>query len=321
MDGASKNKQENIPNCQETQPEEKLDVENTNQQNSDATGLPTLLLLGNAGAGKSTLLAQLGGNFDSGAKFRRGFTKDVSEALVKVNGKDMRLIDVPGLFEPNNKETQFNAKQLNKALRQTKYNYRLYFVLKAGNRGPDDPEMVMMSKISECVRNADGSQMSFGVIVNQIPSGEIETMYKHLAEDNFRSMFDALEIPGFTFNIKIDSVLMLPFDELGLVQHRFRDKLAEEIRKHPASAIKLEKDISFCNNDLKRYQTALLGTVAKAFSESRALADSINDFTGGILGTSTDAGVFTQTFNDFVFVCDPMADKLDHEWPGEENTA
>ncbi|KAI9241270.1 MAG: hypothetical protein BYD32DRAFT_458071 [Podila humilis] len=169
---------------------------------------------------------------------RRGFTKDISEELVKVNGKDVRLIDVPGLFEPSNKETQINAQKLNEAL-SLGHSYRIYFVLKAGNRGPDDSEMVMMSKISECVWKSDGSQMSFGVIANQVPSDKVEDMYKDLAKDNFRSIFDGLSIPRFTFDINIDSVIMLSYEELGLEQNRFRDTLAEEVLKHPAAAIRL----------------------------------------------------------------------------------
>ncbi|KAF9372826.1 hypothetical protein CPB97_000990 [Podila verticillata] len=323
IDGASEVKQENTF---------EENGKNTNQKNGNPpcsdhpTGPPTLLLLGNAGAGKSTLLAQLGGKFDSGAKFRKGFTKDVSAEVVKVYGKDVKvqgkdvkvygkdvlLIDVPGLFEPSNKETQFNAQKLNEAL-SLEHSYRIYFVLKAGNRGPDDSEMVMMSKISECVRKADGSQMSFGVIVNQIPTGEVETMYKQLAKDNFRDMFEALEIPGFTFDITIDSVIMLPFDELGLEQNKFRDTLAEEILKHPAAAIKLVQDISFCNNDLKRYHTALLGTVGKAFSES-----ALVDFTNGYTGVVSDT---TRKINFVVDVFSPLTEyKLDDTYPCKDNT-
>ncbi|KAF9212106.1 hypothetical protein BGZ59_007205 [Podila verticillata] len=292
IDGASEVKQENalVENGK-----------NTNQKNDDppcsdhSTGPPTLLLLGNAGAGKSTLLAQLGGKFDSGAKFRRGFTKDISEELVKVHGEDVRLIDVPGLFEPSNKETQINAQKLNEAL-SLGHSYRIYFVLKAGNRGPDDSEMVMMSKISECVRKSDGSQMSFGVIVNQVPSDKVEDMYKDLTKDNFRSMFDGLSIPGFTFDINIDSVIMLSYDELGLEQNKFRDTLAEEILKHPATTIKLENEISFCNNDLKSYHTSLLGTVEEAFSES-ALVAFMNGFTGVVSGTIQKFNYFANFFS------------------------
>ncbi|KAF9369262.1 hypothetical protein CPC16_004644 [Podila verticillata] len=126
--------------------------------------------------------------------------------------------------------------------------------------------------------------MSFGVIVNQVPSDIVGDMYNDLAKDNFRSMFDGLSIPGFTFDINIDSVIMLSYDELGLEQNRFRDTLAEEILKHPAAAIKLENEISFCNNDLKRYHISLLGTVEEAFSES-ALVAFTNGFTGVVSGT------------------------------------
>ncbi|KFH72866.1 hypothetical protein MVEG_00091 [Podila verticillata NRRL 6337] len=181
------------------------------EDRQDNKGPMVLLLLGNTGSGKSTLLSQLGRYFESGAKFRRGFTKDVSEELVKVHGEDVHLIDVPGLFEPSNKETQLDAQKLNEAL-SLGYSYRIYFVLEAGNHGSDDREMVMMSKISVYVRKSDGSQMSFGLIVNQIPSEEVGDMYKELAQDNFQSMFDGLSIPGFTFDINIDSVIMLSYD-------------------------------------------------------------------------------------------------------------
>ncbi|KFH72861.1 hypothetical protein MVEG_00086 [Podila verticillata NRRL 6337] len=235
----------------------------------EATGTPALVLLGNAGAGKSTLLTQLGGKFESGAVFRKGFTKDVTHNIVVIKDQQVRLIDVPGLFEPNDKETRFNAEKINSAL-SLGFNYRFYFVLKADNRGPDDKEMVMMSRISECVRKADGSQMSFGVIVNQILSDEVGAMYKELAKDNFRSMFEGLSIPGFVFDIKIDSVIMLPFDELVLGQPGFQDKLADLIDISPASAsaVKLVKDISFCNNDLKLYQARHLSPGSGAVSVS-----------------------------------------------------
>ncbi|KAI9241266.1 MAG: hypothetical protein BYD32DRAFT_77366 [Podila humilis] len=190
-----------------------------------------------------------------------------SVTLVQARDQQVRLIDVPGLFEPNDKETRFNAEKINSAL-SLGFNYRLYFVLKADNRGPDDKEMVMMSRISECVRKSDGSQMSFGVIVNQIPSEEVGDMYNDLAKDNFRSMFDGLSIPGFTFDINIDSVIMLPFDELGLGQLEFQDKLADQIDIRPASAsvVKRVKDISFCNNDLKLYQARHLSSGSGAVS-------------------------------------------------------
>ncbi|KAF9382710.1 hypothetical protein CPB97_006993 [Podila verticillata] len=249
-----------------------------------APGPPALVLLGNAGAGKSTLLTQLGGKFKSGAVFRKGFTKEISEQVVKVDGKDVCLMDVPGLFEPNDKETQFNAEQLDNALSR-KYIYRLYFVLRADNRGPDDKEMVMMSKISECVRKVDGSRVSFGVIVNQIRSDDVYEMYRReMAHDNFQSMFRGLNIPGLTFDIKIDSVLMLWFDELGLNGNRFRDELVKEIHKHPAAAIELVKGISFCNDDLKLYQARHLSSASGAISEptsSGSLVHLDKPITGG----------------------------------------
>ncbi|KAF9308786.1 hypothetical protein BG003_010614 [Podila horticola] len=229
---------------------------------------PTLLLLGNAGAGKSTLLTQLGGKtFESGAKFRQGFTKDVIEEVVQLNGQAVRLIDVPGLFEPNNGQTEFNARQLTDALGRKNYRYRLYFVLKADNRGPGDKEMVMMSRINECVKKAGGASMSFGVIVNQIQDAGVADMYEDLAKDNFKSMFSELKIPGFKFNIDIDNVIMLPFDEKRVEQNQFGGELSEKITISQAAAIQMDSGISFSNNDLKHYEAGRKGLDSRTRSE------------------------------------------------------
>ncbi|KAF9321226.1 hypothetical protein BG006_002660, partial [Podila minutissima] len=234
----------------------------------DMDPIPTLLLLGNAGAGKSTLLTQLGGeNFGSGVKFRQGFTKNVTPCEVELNGQRVRLMDVPGLFEPNNGETEFNAGQLTKALGQENYSYRIYFVLKASNRGPDDKEMVMMAKINECVKKYNGSAMSFGVIVNQMRGKEVEVMYEELARDNFKGMFAGLVIPGFTFDINIDSVITLHFDEEGLKENKVGSVLAEQISMVEATAITLKNGISFCNDDVNQYAAGRRGSASESHSK------------------------------------------------------
>ncbi|KAF9382714.1 hypothetical protein CPB97_006997 [Podila verticillata] len=139
-----------------------------------------VLLLGNAGAGKSSLLTQLGGTtFESGATFRTGFTKDIYEEWVIVNGVPFCLIDVPGLFEPDDGKTQSNAKKLTEALSRN-YEYKLYFVMKASNRGPDDRELVMMARVNESIKQVSGCRVSFRVIVNQIMSQEVYAMSMEL---------------------------------------------------------------------------------------------------------------------------------------------
>ncbi|KAG0029640.1 hypothetical protein BGZ81_003567 [Podila clonocystis] len=234
-----------------------------------------VLLLGNAGAGKSSLLTQLGGTiFKSGAAFRTGFTKDIYEEWVMLNGTPVCLIDVPGLFESSEKETQFNAQKLTLALSRD-YEYKLYFVMKADNRGPPDAEMVMMSKINESIKQVNGCRVSFRVIVNQIMSPEVYDMYDEgLAKDNFQSLFATLDIPGFSFDIKIDGVMLLEYDEEGLRNKKFSERVTQDVSEHCQSAIQVHKGIKVSNKELKAYQKAILALASPLILAGGAVAST-----------------------------------------------
>jgi len=65
-----------------------------------------------------------------------GVTKVVREEEVQIGRQRIVLIDVPGLYEPDESETKHNANELTKALSKKGYDYKLYFVMKAENRGP-----------------------------------------------------------------------------------------------------------------------------------------------------------------------------------------
>ncbi|KAG0018705.1 hypothetical protein BGZ82_000367, partial [Podila clonocystis] len=125
-----------------------------------------ILTICNSGAGNSALLIQLATTFPSGVQFRGGFAKDVHEEEIMLNGEKIFLVDVPGLFEPDDNETQFNAKKLR---------------TQAFNRGPDDRDLLMMSKINKCIRQANGSRVSFRLIVDQIMDQRVYDMYKRFA--------------------------------------------------------------------------------------------------------------------------------------------
>ncbi|KAF9112127.1 hypothetical protein BGX27_003940 [Mortierella sp. AM989] len=231
-----------------------------------------VLFFGNAGAGKSTLLSQIGGNFESGVKFRGGFTKDIYEDWVNINGNDVLLMDVPGLFEPDNEQTEFNAKKLTEALNRG-YHYKLYFVLRASNRGPDDAEMVMMAKVNECVRQANGAQVSFRVIVNQIPDQGVYDMYEqYIARDNFKSLFRGLNIQGFSFDIKIDNVTLICFNTAEVKANELKNKIAQEVEAHHATPLSRIKNFLVSNMDLKFFAKALVALLV--------VVDRV--FTGGI---------------------------------------
>ncbi|KAF9111035.1 hypothetical protein BGX27_005496, partial [Mortierella sp. AM989] len=216
-----------------------------------------ILFIGHSGAGKSTLLSQLGGNFESGVKFRAGYTTDIYETRAMVNGEEVILMDVPGLFEPDDEKTKHNASKLTEALKRG-YRYMLYFVLKANNRGPPEEEMVMMSKVNECVRQA-GSKATYRIIVNQIQSKEVYDMYAEcVALDNCESLFKSMNMEEFSFDITVTGVLMFMYDEKAVEGYQFRSKLEEDIQKHQPALLSLKRDIEVSNKDVKLFTMAAM---------------------------------------------------------------
>ncbi|KAG0014235.1 hypothetical protein BGZ82_001826 [Podila clonocystis] len=219
-----------------------------------------VLLLGNSGVGKSTLLTQLGAkSFTSGVQFRRGYTKEVYQEEVELNGQRVILVDVPGLYEPIEKETQKNAKKLTVALKKG-YSYKLYFVMQASNRGPDDKEMIMMSRINDCIKKANGSSVSFRVIVNQIPDQNVYAMYqKRLADDNCESLFKSMDIKGFSFDIRIDNVMLLMFDEEKVNRCGFAERIAADVCQYPPIVIRA-KELKASNKDITLFEAAVMAS-------------------------------------------------------------
>lgn len=116
-----------------------MTVPSSSKNNPDTA----VVFIGNAGAGKSTLLSQLGGDFKSGVSFMEGLTKEVSEQIVTLNGRQVILMDVPGLYEFDNEATMSNAEKLSEALTRG-YNYKLFLVLKADSRGLIPTEIALM---------------------------------------------------------------------------------------------------------------------------------------------------------------------------------
>ncbi|KAF9308787.1 hypothetical protein BG003_010615 [Podila horticola] len=221
-----------------------------------------VLMIGNSGAGKSTLLTQLGAKtFTSGVQFRKGHTKEVHEEEVAINGQDVLLIDVPGVYEPSEKETMHNAKKLTEALSRG-YDYKLYFIMEAGARGPEDKELVMMSKINQCIKQATGSRVSFRIIVNKIMDQQIYDMYQqNLADDNCKSLFASMDMPKFPFkDIQIDRVVLLRYDKDMLERKTFGDVIAADVRQHSQYAI-TTGELKFSKADLTVYNAAVMALI------------------------------------------------------------
>ncbi|KAF9167392.1 hypothetical protein DFQ26_004721 [Actinomortierella ambigua] len=228
------------------------------------------MLLGNSGSGKSTLLNLLGGQFGSGVTMRKGYTKNVEVREVQLGDKVVELIDVPGLFEPNDNETRKNAKQLTEAL-TTEREYILYFVLRPTSRGLETADLLMMAKVNQCVRRlADGEKVSYRVIINQImDKGARDMCTNSLVRDNFRSLFKQMNAEGFSFDIRVESVHLLSFGIDSVQQQTFRDLVEDDIRKQRAARIHRSKHIHRlyygnkvrCKNTGDEYCRANLGII------------------------------------------------------------
>ncbi|KAK3835561.1 MAG: hypothetical protein J3R72DRAFT_424275 [Linnemannia gamsii] len=219
-----------------------------------------VMFIGNIGAGKSALLSQIGGKFASGVKFRQGYTKDIFECPVVLGTKPpvpAMLIDIPGLFEPNEQGTKGNCEALTRALRKD-YKFKLVFVLKADNRGISDPDLVLMSKVNSSVREANAqSKVDFLVIVNQIMDTDVYDMYKkHIAHDNFRSFFATLEIKNFSFDIRIKSVSLFMYNKDKISSEGFAEEVLKVIAGQTAIKVSLLKDISVTNEELTIFEFA-----------------------------------------------------------------
>lgn len=210
-----------------------------------------VLFIGNSGAGKSTLLSQLSDHqFGSGVCLNRGYTTEIEEHVAAINGQSVVLMDVPGAFEFDPARTEDNAKKLTAELKQP-YDFKLYFVLQASNRGPTPQELVMMHEVNKCVRQSgSGEHMTFRIIVNQIPSNVVKELYKPLADNNFVHYFDQLRIDGYSFDIKIGKVLLLDFDENGVKVGSLRETLEQDIQQYDALSVRLEKDLTFDPNEV-----------------------------------------------------------------------
>ncbi|KAF9993510.1 hypothetical protein BGZ65_010937 [Modicella reniformis] len=120
--------------------------------------------------------------------------------------------------------------------------------------------MVMMSKINMCIQEISGAKISFRVIINQIQDDDVYNMYKEgVADDNFQSLFESLDMEDFSFDdIQIDNVLLLRLDKTGVSCQAFRDSILGEIKNQRKTRVALVNDISIDNGDLELYQKALL---------------------------------------------------------------
>ncbi|KAG0352569.1 hypothetical protein BC939DRAFT_472603 [Gamsiella multidivaricata] len=170
-----------------------------------------VMFFGNPGSGESTLLPQAARDFSSGVEFLESDSEGTTMARITLNGKPAVLIDIPGLFKSDGGWSEKDANALMKALKKG-YDYKVSFFAQACDEGLRAEDLVSMSKIEMCIRQAgaDGAKTEFRVIVDQIEDDRMYRMYEeNFVRDNFRSFFASMKTKGVCSEIKVDGVLLV----------------------------------------------------------------------------------------------------------------
>ncbi|KAF9579582.1 hypothetical protein BGW38_004105, partial [Lunasporangiospora selenospora] len=222
-----------------------------------------VMFIGNPGVGKSTLSSQLGGNFKSGFSLIEGMTTDVAETEVEIRGERVVLIDTPGLYSFTDGITELNCKKLTEALEKRGYYYKLFFVVAGTSRSISAHDLALMSRVNQSVRAADGTNVEFKVIVNQIHGDkEYDEYQKNMSRDRLQKYLDSLrrKMDDVSFNIRIKDVLLLRYDEYAVANNGMRSELESQILDHTSVQLRVNL-IQARHSDINKIKEAIKGVV------------------------------------------------------------
>jgi hypothetical protein len=194
-------------------------------------GEPTVavMFIGNIGARRSTLIRQLGGNLHYGVGFMEGVAQQVSEQIVILDGKPLILMDVPVPYGMGEEAAIVHAERLTRALERG-YKYKLFFVLRATNRGLCREDLAQMSAVNRCVRLANDTKVEFGIIINQIQDELVYTMYKeNFTRESLRKLFRDPRFESYELDIEFNSVLLVRFNEEAVLPARLKEIIFEPV--------------------------------------------------------------------------------------------
>ncbi|KAF9578186.1 hypothetical protein BGW38_006149, partial [Lunasporangiospora selenospora] len=225
----------------------------------EANGNPKIavMFIGNKGVGKSALLSQLGGHFASGFSFVEPVTTTVTEELVTIEGKQLILMDVPGLYEVDSGETEINSGKLTEALSRG-YHYKLFFVVSGNSRTLSADDLALMARVNEAVRKVDGAEVEYRVIVNQIRGErEYQGYLECMTRDNLHVYLSKLKekTESFSFDIRIKHILLLRYDEWAIDNSGFYQQLALQVMSQKAVTVTVKRIITD-SNDVKNIKRA-----------------------------------------------------------------
>jgi hypothetical protein len=170
------------------------------------------------------------------------------------------LIDIPGLYEPDNRATKLNGAKLMRALSRG-YNYKLFFVLSDNNRGPSSEDLALMSKVSYCVRQVSGAKVTVDLIINQIRDEVNFEFWKYLIDS--KELEKKLSIPELDgLNINYSNTTFLMFDRGAIAKNEYEEVLCGTIEAQHPNQIHVVREIVTDNQDYKFFVGLATGIVA-----------------------------------------------------------
>ncbi|KAG0042128.1 hypothetical protein BGZ83_000871 [Gryganskiella cystojenkinii] len=187
----------------------------------------TVILFGGPGTGKSTILSALGGNFRSGVCNVSGI-RQVTKDVVTLHGKNIELLDFPGVVEGDEQSFQAGLDELTDAHRK----YLIFFVITPRNGRIDPSELPMYMFL----RDRMPKSLNMGLIFTQIRN-------RH---------FDQMEEGLSSFARQVDLLSDRPAKKTGYLALRDHDeefddqetkKIQEYILSFPPTKIKFEDSL------------------------------------------------------------------------------
>ncbi|KAF9925932.1 hypothetical protein FBU30_004356 [Linnemannia zychae] len=171
------------------------------------TGEYSLILIGNPGTGKSTILNALGGNFPCGFSAVSGLTRSTSTEVVGIDGRTIRLVDIPGLYDRQLDDehiTRHHFELLHETLNNG-HSYVIFFVITPINGRIQPADFAVMQTVLDNLERAP----LVGLILTQVKrdhydaiqaSGYFETVQNILRASNANLKFFNITPPLILFD-------------------------------------------------------------------------------------------------------------------------